>query len=84
MFLCMLLGLGVAYLDDLQALIILVISIPSSAISCLARPADNMNMKAHVVSPKYIRIMQSTKVTIRGAIAKVIVSSVILLAIHLL
>jgi len=41
-------------------------------------------MKAHVVSPKYLSVMQSTKVMITGAFAKVIASALIMLAIHVL
>jgi len=41
-------------------------------------------MKTHVVSPKYLQIMQSTKVMITGACAKVLVASVIMLSLHFL
>ena len=82
--LCLTFGLSVAYLDDLQILCILITSIPLSAITCLARPTDNSIMKVHVVSPKYIQIMQSTKVMIKGAFLKVIVASLIMLSIHIL
>ena len=55
--LCLVFGASISYMDDLQTLFILVVSIPLSAISCLARPTDNSIMKVHVVSPKYLQIM---------------------------
>lgn len=79
----LLLGVTVPYLDYLQTLFILVISIPLSAVSCMARPTDNNIMKVHVVSPKYIQIMQSTKVMIKGAFLKVLVATLIMFLIHL-
>ena len=82
--LCLLLGVTIAYLDSIQTLFILVVSIPLSAISCLARPTDNSIMKVHVVSPKYIQIMQSTKVMIKGAFLKGLVATIILFSIHVL
>ena len=84
LILCLIFGFSVPYMDDLQTLYILVLSIPLSTISCLARPTDNSNMKVHVVSPKYIQYMQSTVVMIKGAVIKVIVSSLIMLSIHIL
>lgn len=41
-------------------------------------------MKVHVVSPKYIQIMQSTKLMIKGAFLKVFVASLVLISVHLL
>ena len=41
-------------------------------------------MKVHVVSPKYIQIMQSTKVMIKGAFLKVLVATLIMFSIHML
>lgn len=51
---CLMLGITVSYLDDLQTLFILILSIPASAVCCLASPTDNSIMKLRVVSPKYI------------------------------
>ena len=41
---CFILGLNIDYLDEMQLLFILVVSIPLSAVSCLARPTDNSIM----------------------------------------
>ena len=65
-------------------MVLVMFFIPASAMSCIARPAENSLMKVHVVSPKYIRVMESTKLLIKGAFIKVFVASIVLIVLHML
>ena len=76
------LGFSFNYIGVFQTLYFIVISIPISVISCLARPTDNSIMKVHVASPKYMERLSSTLIMIYGAFYAGLLATVFLTGIH--
>jgi len=71
------------FLSQFQTIYILMIMTPLFAFSFLSRPADNSIMKVHVVSPKYIRRLESTLITIKMSILKTIIAAILLIIIKI-
>ena len=57
------------YITELETVYLIVISIPVSTFSCLARDPNNKSfMQVHIVSPKYMRSLDSTVFMIKSNI----------------
>ena len=78
------LGFDISYTSKWQTIYLMVVSIPISTMSCLARPTDNAIMKQHVTSPKYIQVLNSTVLMIKGTFLTVISATFFMIGIHFL
>lgn len=67
------------FITELQALYLIIVSVPLSAFSCLARDPNNKSfMQVHKNSPKYMRTLDSTVFMIKSNFAIGIVASALL------
>lgn len=78
------LGLG-DFITQLQALYLIIVSVPLSAFSCLARDPENKSfMQVHKNSPKYMKTLDSTVFMIKANFTIGIVASVLLVMLKIL
>jgi hypothetical protein len=66
------------FFGQVQTLYIIVVLIPLSAITCLAKPSENAIMKVHVVSPKYMTVLNSTWLMVKRNFIKVFLAAILL------
>ena len=78
------LGFSIDYIGQFQTLYLIGICIPFNVVTCLARQTDNTIMKLHVASPKYVKVLTSTVIMIKGAFVAGVLATVFLTGIHLL
>jgi len=83
LFVDLMLGLH-HYCTQLEVLYILCIFVPVFSLSCMARPTKNSIMKRHVVSPKYLEVLDYAIFMMKSNYIKVILASLMLYLVRML
>ena len=77
--------LGVpAYCTQLEVLYILCIFVPIFSLSCMARPTKNSVMKRHMLSPKYLEVLDFAIFMMKSNLIKVVIASFMLYLVRIL
>ena len=82
LFVDLILGLH-HYCTQLEVIYILCIFVPLFSLSCMARPTKNSVMKRHVLSPKYLEVLDFAIFMLKSNLIKVIIASLLLYLIRI-
>ena len=72
------------FCTQLEVLYILCIFVPIFSLSCMARPTKNSVMKRHVVSPKYLEVLDYAIFMLKSNMIKVVIASLMLYLVRIL
>lgn len=83
LFLDLILGLP-HYTTQLETLYLLIVFVPLFSLACMSRPTKNSVMNRHMLSPKYLEVLEYAIYMLKSHIAKVLIASAMIYAVRVL
>jgi len=72
------------YCTQLEILYILCIFVPIFSFSCMARPTKNSVMKRHMLSPKYLEVLDFAIFMLKSNLIKVLIATLLIYLVRIL
>jgi hypothetical protein len=72
------------FCTQLEVLYILCVFVPLFSLSCMARPTKNSIMKRHVLSPKYLEVLDFAIFMLKSNLIKILMASILIYMIRIL